>query len=708
MHALAQTADGRRHTRAANDDDYFGGPRTRTKYGYDDQDNQTSVTAPNGANSQYAYDDLGNLLKEVSPDRGTTLYGYDAAGNLTCKADGRYSGSATQCSAVSNRWVHAYDVLNRVTSIDYLVTSGVTDTTLGYDAGTNQKGRLTSVAQVTGSETVTRTLGYDPFGNVVSTIQTLPALGGGTKTYTTGYEYTGDDSLKKVTYPSGRIAEYVRDDAGRIEQIKVTFNGTTTTLVSNVSYYPFGPPNTIVYNNGLTQTRTHDVQYRLTDLTLAGGTTLEDLAYTLDPAGNVTDLQDQLDGSYSRDYDYDVLNRLKWDDGVSSGNPTYTYDANGNRLTRAATEAGFNAQTLGYTANSNRMSAFNGTSVNYDGLGNLSSGVGAASFSYGANTRLAQIAEYSNDLYLTYNGLGELARTLQTTEDGCGGTTEINREYYHFAPDGRALGLVQEQGSRVQWDWLWLDNLPVLQFEDSYDGAGTLIGTTATYLHPDHLGTPRIGTDTAGAIQWRYRSDGFGTLTNANSREVRLRLPGQIALGLGAINYNYFRDYDPQIGRYLESDPIGISGGANTYAYVRSNPLNLIDSYGLTDEEVNKPFDPGPPPIDPWPGFTGPDTNEPRPPHIPFLPPNFGLAKDCAPYRLVSAVFGGYANTGLIPLVEETVLNETDCERTVLCKYEGYIITHLPLWRPGIGRPSTGGWVETTTQRKIKLPGKCC
>jgi RHS repeat-associated protein len=258
----------------------------------------------------------------------------------------------------------------------------------------------------------------------------------------------------------------------------------------------------------------------------------------------------------------------------------YTYDANGNRLTRAATVAGFTAQTLGYTASSNRMSAFNGTSVTYDGLGNLSSGVSAAALSYGANTRLAQVAEYSNDLYLTYNGLGELARTLQTTEDGCGAVSEINREYYHFATDGRALALVQESSQRVQWDWLWLDNLPVLQFEDSYDGAGTLIGTTATYLHPDHLGTPRIGTDTAGTIQWRYRSDGFGTLTNANSREVRLRLPGQIALGLGAINYNYFRDYDPSLGRYLESDPIGLQGGINTYAYVQQNPLSGIDPTG--------------------------------------------------------------------------------------------------------------------------------
>jgi RHS repeat-associated protein len=62
---------------------------------------------------------------------------------------------------------------------------------------------------------------------------------------------------------------------------------------------------------------------------------------------------------------------------------------------------------------------------------------------------------------------------------------------------------------------------------------------------------------------------------------VRLRLPGQIALGLGAINYNYFRDYDPNTGRYVESDPIGIEGGLNTYAYAFQNPLRFSDPYGL-------------------------------------------------------------------------------------------------------------------------------
>lgn len=68
---------------------------------------------------------------------------------------------------------------------------------------------------------------------------------------------------------------------------------------------------------------------------------------------------------------------------------------------------------------------------------------------------------------------------------------------------------------------------------------------------------------------------GLGTFT------CNLRLPGQYFDKETNTHYNYFRDYDPAIGRYMESDPLGIEAGLNTYAYVTSNPVQVIDPYGL-------------------------------------------------------------------------------------------------------------------------------
>ena len=110
-------------------------------------------------------------------------------------------------------------------------------------------------------------------------------------------------------------------------------------------------------------------------------------------------------------------------------------------------------------------------------------------------------------------------------------------------------------------------------------------------MHTDHLGTPRLGTDPNGSITWRYDSDAFGRAAISGTAEVRLRLPGQIDYNLGGIYYNYHRDYDSNTGRYLQSDPVGLVAGLNTYEYALGNPLRFYDPSGLLSirEVINNP-----------------------------------------------------------------------------------------------------------------------
>lgn len=113
------------------------------------------------------------------------------------------------------------------------------------------------------------------------------------------------------------------------------------------------------------------------------------------------------------------------------------------------------------------------------------------------------------------------------------------------------------------------------------------------YVLNDHLGTPRAVTDWTGKIIWSATYDPFGAATvnadpdgNGQSFTMNLRFPGQYFDAETGLHYNYFRDYDPATGRYIESDPIGLVGGMNTYAYLRGNPLGGIDPFGLEAELI--------------------------------------------------------------------------------------------------------------------------
>jgi RHS repeat-associated protein len=186
-----------------------------------------------------------------------------------------------------------------------------------------------------------------------------------------------------------------------------------------------------------------------------------------------------------------------------------------------------------------------------------------------------------------------------------GNTSTARYTVYHSG--GATAVAVNQQANGGQWVSLGTFNLAPSQnhrVELSGSATGTVIadavrisspttmvqGTIVHNVFADHLDTPRAITTAADTPQvvWRWENDDpFGAnAPNENPSglgafENNLRSSGQYFDKETNLHYNYQRDYDPAIGRYIQSDPIGLDGGINTYAYVNSNPLSFSDPEGL-------------------------------------------------------------------------------------------------------------------------------
>jgi RHS repeat-associated protein len=162
---------------------------------------------------------------------------------------------------------------------------------------------------------------------------------------------------------------------------------------------------------------------------------------------------------------------------------------------------------------------------------------------------------------------------------------------------GHTIGEYDKDGFPV-YEVVYLGDTPVATITQvrTTDANGVLnVQTKIGYVYADHLNTPRvIARASDHFIQWRWdQSEAYGnTPANQNPNslgkyEFNLRFPGQVFDAESNLVYNYHRYYDASSGRYVESDPIGLAGGPNTYAYVRGRPLGYIDPFGLSDNDVD-------------------------------------------------------------------------------------------------------------------------
>jgi RHS repeat-associated protein len=554
---------------------------------------------------------------------GTTSFGYDVFGNLT--EEEKVIGSHTHVTAYS------FDEADSLESITY--PSGRT-----VEYTRNVLGQVETVETTYGASTVTvaEEIEYRPFGplsgltfgnNLVlartfdqqyrltdqttGSIQELAftldaagnidAIADGvnaslTQTFT-------QDALHRIDSEEGAygVKDYSYDAAGnRLSRVHYPGSGSITQTLAYVS--GLSEPDLTEYGGGEggggggPASTTNGTLVMGVNATLVEPSATVTLGLANVPSGSYHWLALAVSGAPATSY-------LQWRYVGSGADWTVTMPSteqgyefrfflnNGYTLLLASptvtvsSSAGGGGPSIPYGGESNRLATHDGQTVTLDDAGNTTADPAEdLSFTYDDHNRMveAYVDSVLQASYV-YNGQGQRVKKIEAT----GAERTI---VYHYGLSGELLGetIYSEAGSKIgERDYLWLDSLPLAQSEREFSGS-TITGQTFVYLHGDQLNTPRLATDATGEVVWRWDSDAFGVGeadldpdSDTEEVNVRLRYPGQYWDEETGLHYNYFRDYDPVTGRYVESDPIGLGGGPNTFAYVNANPITYVDPKGL-------------------------------------------------------------------------------------------------------------------------------
>ncbi len=504
---------------------------------YNDNALVTRVTDPRGRRTYYSYNGYGDVLSVQSPDTGTAHYTYDKAGNLIGKTD-----------ANGQVFTYHYDALNRLSSItvDGQPNASVT---FRYDEpeALYGVGQLTSITDASGVSKYS----YTASGEIAS--QELIVDG---RTLLTNYTYDGAGLLASIEYPSGRKAVYQRNVAGEVIGITLNNGVNSRTLVSDLVWKPFGPVTDLTHGNGLWEERQYDMNYQLESVQVAGAM---HRSYLYTANSNVDSITDLMDSGYSQTFNYDKLSRLI-DATGGYGTRVYTYNYNGNR-TAIYRDGVKDSYSIVFNSNRLTKTSIGSITYSYDANGNTI-GRGTDVFVYDAFNRLTEATVNGETSIYHYNSAHQRVRK------SAGGVDVL----YVYGLDGELLAEVDAGTGQTQREYVWLDGQLVAYLVDG----------TVYHVHNDHLGTPQALTDESGATVWKASYSPFGKATVTTEQiKFNLRFPGQYYDAETGLHYNWHRYYDPNTGMYITSDPIGLAGGINTYAYALNNPAIYTDPTGL-------------------------------------------------------------------------------------------------------------------------------
>lgn len=594
-----------------------------TQFMYDVQGNLSTTTLPTNEQEVRTYDPMNRVASIDAPARGLTTFVYDLNGNLE-RTENALNDPTMFSYDMVDQLKTITDALNGVQAFTYDLEGNVetfTDarlktTTFTYDKLNRQKSRISH------GGTFTTTFTYDTRDNLIDTVDPktqlihrdyddlsrLTDITTPDNAIAIGYDKVGNptdvtdtDSQVTFTYDglnrvataltsqtSGlqpqvlltnvydavgnrtqldedtgtSITNYAYDLAGRL--ITLTPPSGVSTQVT-LGYDPSGRLANLVYPNGVTTAYGYDTKGRLDTLshTLGANPSFASFGFTYNPVGNILALLDQVNPAETRTHTYDALQRLKTG-GTMASAETYDYDLVGNRTTSFLSTT-HNHDDL------NRLSEDDQFSYTYDNNGNLQTKTNkvapteVTTYHWDAQDQLIQIDRPdTTTVTYKYDGLG---RRIEKNVDGT-----ITR----FVYDGQDI-LLEYDGTNTF--------LARYSHGDQVDQPLVLQegGTGFFYFHSNHQGSITHLTNSNGTIANSYVYDSYGRRQVVAESVIQpFSYTGREYDDESGLYFYRARYFDADTGRFLSEDPIRLNGGdQNFYRYVRNNPLNNNDPFGL-------------------------------------------------------------------------------------------------------------------------------
>jgi RHS repeat-associated protein len=517
----------------------MGGLGATTNYSYDNNLNTASVTDANGNSTHYAYTFRNELAEERFADGTLVSHLYNGRGFV-----------ATQTNQDSTTIAHEYDGAGRMIGRVFS-DGGVQQAT--YDGA----GRITSASQTMDGHTTSLSRDYNGLGDVISETQSIDG-----RRWALSYDHDYLNGVYTLTYPSGTQTVHATDALARVDDIRNHLGQT----VADYGYDDVSGQRSLGYANGVTTLVEFDPLNRVSRIQSA----VADYQYGYDQSGNRSHLKrGHLPGQPADVYQYDGLYRPTqvWY-GADSTDPgsistydrqqSFDLDLLSNRLQMnddgaLIDYAPSDGQQL---ANSmNRYETVDGRTHAYDLRGNtLSDGV--ITYTYDILNRQIGIDGPSNDAQYVFNPFGYRVATI------------VDGTITYFVYDNQGQVLEERDGSDLL--------LARYTYGPGIDIPVTLeLGATTYYYHRDAQNSITEITDSAGDLVERYSYDIYGQVTIYDAADNVLTTSGignpylYTGRRLDAESGNYYfraRVYSPELGRFLQMDPLGYVDGQNLYA----------------------------------------------------------------------------------------------------------------------------------------------